>query len=310
MILGGLVLATLPLVAVRIHYYRSSVRSILKAHSTTSTEAVTELLSQQGLLEYQALLKIIQVVLSYFLVINTIGFLVIYFYLLANPSIVGSDTNSSILWLAGFHTIAAFSNSGLSIFPDSLTRFQNNPLVLLTLGFLIFCGHVGFPLMLRGIIKTLSVIWSHSTQSLPTTSTPLLYDHYPQSSHRSPRQVYDFLLKFPRNCYTHLFPPFETKFLLITVLFLMLSEFTLCLILDWNTHLHGHSVGGKFLMSFFQSISTRTAGFTVLDLARSSPAMWVLELAYMYTAAYPVAVTVRQSSQEVAVCSFIPLRDL
>ncbi|MDR0562207.1 MAG: hypothetical protein LBG73_05910 [Spirochaetaceae bacterium] len=43
-----------------------------------------------------------------------------------------------------FHGISAFCNTGLSLFPDQLRRFDNNPPVLITVMLLVLFGGVGF----------------------------------------------------------------------------------------------------------------------------------------------------------------------
>ncbi len=54
--------------------------------------------------------------------------------------------------------------------------------------------------------------------------------------------------------------------------------------------------GEKVLNGFFQSISTRTAGFNSVDLSLSHPAMNVLYLGMMYLAVYPVTAFIRSSA--------------
>lgn len=47
-------------------------------------------------------------------------------------------------WPAVFHSISAFCNAGFSLYPDSLTRFRGQPLVVGTVMCLIALGGVGF----------------------------------------------------------------------------------------------------------------------------------------------------------------------
>lgn len=48
------------------------------------------------------------------------------------------------IYYALFHSISAFTNGGLDLFPNSLVNFQNNPYVLLVLMGLIISGGLGF----------------------------------------------------------------------------------------------------------------------------------------------------------------------
>ncbi|MFT7641491.1 MAG: trk system potassium uptake protein TrkH [Pirellulaceae bacterium] len=51
------------------------------------------------------------------------------------------------LWHAFFHSISAFCNAGFSLNDDSLTRYQGDWLVNLTVFMLVICGGIGFPVM-------------------------------------------------------------------------------------------------------------------------------------------------------------------
>lgn len=52
------------------------------------------------------------------------------------------------LWHGVFHSISAFCNAGFSLHDDSLTRYQGDPIVNLTIGALIILGGIGFPVVL------------------------------------------------------------------------------------------------------------------------------------------------------------------
>jgi trk system potassium uptake protein TrkH len=53
------------------------------------------------------------------------------------------------LWHALFHSVSAFCNAGFALHDDSLTRFQGDPLVNLTICGLIVSGGLGFPVVLN-----------------------------------------------------------------------------------------------------------------------------------------------------------------
>lgn len=48
------------------------------------------------------------------------------------------------LWQALFHTISAFNNAGFALFPDSLTRWDTNPVINFTIPALFIIGGLGF----------------------------------------------------------------------------------------------------------------------------------------------------------------------
>ncbi len=52
------------------------------------------------------------------------------------------------LWHGTFHAVSAFCNAGFSLHDDSLTRYQGDPVVNLTVITLIILGGIGFPVVL------------------------------------------------------------------------------------------------------------------------------------------------------------------
>ncbi|WML90066.1 TrkH family potassium uptake protein [Thiothrix lacustris] len=48
------------------------------------------------------------------------------------------------LWQALFHSISAFNNAGFALFPDSMVRWANNPLVNFTIPMLVIIGGLGY----------------------------------------------------------------------------------------------------------------------------------------------------------------------
>jgi Trk-type K+ transport system membrane component len=54
--------------------------------------------------------------------------------------------------------------------------------------------------------------------------------------------------------------------------------------------------GYRVLDGWFQATSTRTAGFSVVDLANLHPAIQVSYLIMMYISAFPIAISVRRTN--------------
>lgn len=50
-------------------------------------------------------------------------------------------------WSAGFHAVSAFNNAGIALYPDSLTRFAADPVVLVTIAGAAIIGGLGFPVV-------------------------------------------------------------------------------------------------------------------------------------------------------------------
>ncbi len=61
---------------------------------------------------------------------------------------LSSDPLPVAMWHALFHSISAFCNAGFSLHDDSLTRFQGDVVVNLTICGLVIVGGIGFPVIL------------------------------------------------------------------------------------------------------------------------------------------------------------------
>lgn len=101
----------------------------------------------------------------------------------------------------------------------------------------------------------------------------------------------------PRKCFTHLFPWYQTKWLTFTIIAFTSAEMICLLSMHWNDPVVLPGDGwSKFNQAASQSISTRTAGFEIVNVAAAAPAMQVLWVIMMFIAAYPVALSIRNSS--------------
>lgn len=195
-----------------------------------------------------------------------------------------------------------FTDCGYTLTPDSLISFRTATVPMLTGAVLIIAGQTGFPFMLRLFIWTIAKL-------VPTN--------------RDLWEELRFLLDHPRRCFTLLFPSTATWWLfwfsvvlnLLGLLFFIVMNVSS--ILSTIRHLTGYLVGKRTLLltdiyklnntavnsglssgykvldGLFQAISTRTAGFSVVNLADVHPALQVYYLVIMFIAVYPVAIGVR-----------------
>ena len=53
------------------------------------------------------------------------------------------------LWYGLFHSVSAFNNAGMSLFGDSLMRFNADAVILLTISIQVALGSIGFPVLLE-----------------------------------------------------------------------------------------------------------------------------------------------------------------
>lgn len=136
-----------------------------------------------------------------------------------------------------WHSISAFCNAGFDILgPNSLIPYQTNVLMNLTIAGLIIAGGLGF------------VVWIDLRMS---------WRHYKEN------------FKFFRIKTFFSSLSLHTKIVLFATVSLLLGGTLVILFLEYNNPgtLGPLSWGDKILASFFQSTTTRTAGFASVDMA-------------------------------------------
>ncbi|MBU6148088.1 MAG: TrkH family potassium uptake protein [Actinomycetales bacterium] len=82
---------------------------------------------------------------------------------------------------AGFHAVTAFNNAGISLYPDSMARFAEDPVVLLTVSGAVILGGLGFPVVFElarnwrnpGVWTVLTRITVTATIALLTLGTAI-----------------------------------------------------------------------------------------------------------------------------------------
>jgi len=120
------------------------------------------------------------------------------------------------------------------------------------------------------------------------------------------RHVLGLLLRFPRACYTQLFPYYATRWLaLVTPALVVIQIVALCLVdLFHRDHGHGQRAASMAQLSWnervlaviFQSVSTRTAGFSVLNLKLSSPTTALIFCICMWISVCPMVAVMRSTN--------------
>ncbi len=137
---------------------------------------------------------------------------------------VGEGIRQSI-----FHSVSAFCNAGFDILGPKfgayagISAFAKDPLVLITLSFLIIIGGIGF------------IVWD---------------DAWLYFKERKRISVY-------------------SRIVLISSAFLLISGALFFAIAEWNNveTIGGFKLFDKIVVSFFQSATARTAGFSAVDMA-------------------------------------------
>ncbi|EPB86743.1 hypothetical protein HMPREF1544_06441 [Mucor circinelloides 1006PhL] len=176
-----------------------------------------------------------------------------------------------------FLSLSSFNNLGLSLVDASMVPFQSAPCILILNMILILAGNTAYAIVLR------LIIW-------------ILYKITPKT-YIMRRETFRYLLDHPRRCYTTLFPATQTKWLLIVLIGITAVEFITFVALNyWLPVLSGLDWGARILDGLFQSVATRNAGYSVVDLMALNPGTQIVFIVAMYISVYPVAISMRNSN--------------
>ncbi len=164
---------------------------------------------------------------------------------------------------AVFHSISAFCNAGFSTFTDGLydVRIRSDISLLYIMSMLIIIGGLGFPVVLN---------------------------------------VYEFIKAKVHNIHEkgikrhHYVPSFgliniNTRIVLLTTLSLIVTGAAAFFLFENNNTLAGMPAGEKIALSFFSSITPRTAGFNAVNMSLISLPTVMMTITLMWIGASPVS---------------------
>lgn len=147
-----------------------------------------------------------------------------------------------------FHSISAFCNAGFDVlgsagYSSSLTAFQSDVIVNLSIMFLIVLGGLGF-MVIKDAVTGKPSKWT-----------------------------------------------LHTKIVIYTTLILIVLLAIVFMILEWNNPntLGNLSFGEKLMAGFFQSVTTRTAGYMSVDQGGLTTGSTMLTIALMFIGASPAS---------------------
>ncbi|WPF90158.1 TrkH family potassium uptake protein [Cyanobacterium aponinum AL20118] len=155
------------------------------------------------------------------------------------------------LWLAIFHSVSAWNNAGFSLFPDSLIQYQSSIPINIVITTLIILGGIGYQVIIEVFLWFL--------------------DFFKQKVHPH----YEFSLNF--------------KVVTRTTLILLI----LGTVGFFITELHNNNTlaelpfKDKIITAWFQSVTTRTAGFNSIDIGAMTKAGLFITIGLMFIGASP-----------------------
>ena len=231
-----------------------------------------------GGIEYRALKTLAMVLVLYFVCFHLLGVICLTPWITqtANYGKIVAEQGQGRVWWGIFTGASLFNDLGFTLTNNSMISFQDALFPLLLGTFLIVIGNTGFPCMLR------FCIWAASSV-VPIGSGVW--------------EELQFLLDHPRRCFTLLFPRGATWWLFSILCVLNGLDIIFFIILDLkDPAVTSLPPGLRFVNGLFQAASTRTAGFSVVNLAELHPAIQVSYLIMMYISVFPIAISMRRTN--------------
>ena len=107
-----------------------------------------------------------------------------------------------------------------------------------------------------------------------------------------------FLLHHPRRCYLLLFPSTSTWVLFATQVTINLASWIFWILLNINQPpINPGMPAGQYVMDgLFQAHGVRSSGFYIVNISSIAPALQFLYLMLMYTSAFPLIMSLRQTN--------------
>ena len=174
----------------------------------------------------QGLVVLVKKILKGTLVVETVGALLYMTVFIPDYGLAG-------VWYSVFNAVSAFCNAGMDVIgPDSLSRYVGNPVVNITTMGLIILGGLGFP------------VWWNVLDVMKQR----------KRKRRTGRESLHYL-------------SLNAKLVLFMTAFLIVVGAILILILEYQNPatLGPLSFFDKIQAAFFQSVTTRTAGFCTIS---------------------------------------------
>jgi len=216
-------------------------------------------LDSDSTLTYSSIGFLGYVVMGYLFVVHSVGSCLVALYISLAPSArkVLKNRGLYIPTFSVFTTVSTFSNCGFIPTNENMVAFKKNSGLLLLLIPQVLMGNTLYPPCL------LFVIWVLKKASK--------------------RPEFGYILKNYRDMgYSHLLPFPHAARLVATVLGFILIQFILFCSMEWSSGaMDGLNSYQKLVGSLFQTVNSRHAGESVVDISNISPAILVLYVVMM-----------------------------
>lgn len=198
-----------------------------------------EIFSSQS---FDNLFKILTKIILLTFLTETVGALIIY-------SSLDEDSTNKILFSV-FHSVSAFCNAGFSTLSDGLysANIRYNTGIQIPVALLVFFGGIGFPVLLN-----LYLYLKHLLSVLPR------------------------IINGKQIPVTAIHKNISDRIVLLMTFILIFAGTVLYYLFEKNSSLQGINDTQKIVVSFFGSISARTAGFNIVDITQwSYPTIFIM----------------------------------
>eukprot|EP00762_Andalucia_godoyi_P007144 ANDGO_01840.mRNA.1 Low-affinity potassium transport protein len=249
----------------------------VQAEFTTTSKLKRWVNSSKGA-ELRALRALTPIVLVYYFGFLALGTMALGFHFTADSYAFKSVLNGINPWyFAVFHVCSAFNNCGFALLVSSFTEFAEDDPTLIIVSVLIIAGNVGYPVFLRIFVWAIyNCQWFFEVKVLKRTWI-------------DKRSALRYLLDHPRRVFTHLFSAFESLVLFVLILIMTGAEIVCYYVLEADN---------SFMVAYFQAVSTRTAGFSIVDMMLLNTGPVVIYTYAMYLSAYPQIFAIRKSGRD------------
>jgi trk system potassium uptake protein TrkH len=220
---------------------------IIFAGSKMSLKEKTQTLAMLDQDSVGVLRRLIKLIILSTLIIELVAAVFIFVFVAGKFNLSLSDK----IFFSIFHSISAFCNAGFSVMTDSLMGFSGNIALNIIIMSLIFFGGIGFPVLFN------------------------LQNWF----------FYKSSKKFNKKKSVRI--QVQSKIALTVSIILVLLGALVFFILEYANILKDLSPGKKITLSFFQSVTTRTAGFNTVDIGGLLPSTLLFFIALMFIGASP-----------------------
>ncbi|KAJ0984159.1 hypothetical protein J5N97_002515 [Dioscorea zingiberensis] len=218
------------------------------------------------------------VVLAYLILSHASGYAMIFAYisLIPNAREVLHSKGINAHTFTIFTVVSSFTNCGFIPTNENMMVFKTCSALLLMIITLILSGNTLFPPCLRSFIWLLERL--------------------------TRREEFAYLLKDDNGellGFAHLLPGLHSVMLALTVAGFVVVQVILFCCMEWGSEgLEGMNAYQKIVGAFFQSVNSRHAGESIVDLSAISSAILVLYIVMMYLPPYTCFLPIEQQQQQ------------